>query len=64
MDPKKTLNVGGPGERECLLDLIALVERALNAADGMGLPFVGLDLCSALDKLKELQASLYPSDFS
>ncbi len=47
---------------ECLSELIALVERALDTADTMGLPFVGLDLCSALEKLNEHRASLYPSE--
>lgn len=62
MDLKKTLIAGELGESAHLSELIALVESALNTADAMGLPFVGLDLCSALEKLQELQASLYPSD--
>ncbi len=64
MNPKKSLNGGSPDERECLPELIALVERALNTADSIGLPFVGLDLDSALEKLKQLQASLDSPDFS
>jgi hypothetical protein len=64
MDLKKTLNVEELGDSACLSELIALVERALNTADAMGLPFVGLDLCAALEKLKEMERSLYPSDFS
>ena len=49
---------------EGLPELIALVERALDTADAMGLAFVGLDLCSALEKLNEQRASLYPSENS
>lgn len=78
MDVKKTLIVGETGgletaslqgsadyatdARDCLSELIVLVERALDTADTMGLPFVGLDLCSALEKLNEHWASLYPSE--
>lgn len=35
-------------------DLIALVQQALAMADAKGLIFVGIDLCSALERLKEM----------
>ncbi|MEE4213075.1 MAG: hypothetical protein V2I43_27835 [Parvularcula sp.] len=38
---------------EALVSLTALVEQALGAADEIGLPVVGIHLCSALELLKE-----------
>lgn len=49
----------GPGGTDAgmsLPGLIELVEQALDLADTMGLTFVGLDLCSAREKLKDAKA--------
>lgn len=51
-----------PGTCHDLAGLIVLVERSLESADALGLPFVGLDLCSALEKLNELKESQYPTE--
>ena len=64
MDVKKPLIVRELTEIGGLMKLATQVESALDAADAMSLSFVALDLCSALEKLKELQTSLYPDDFS
>ena len=44
-----TTKAAGQSEAE----LAALVEQALNYADDLGLIFVAIDLCSALEKLKQ-----------
>lgn len=41
-------------DRQALADLTATVEKALKLADASGLILVGIDLCSALDRLKKL----------
>ena len=35
--------------------LIALVQEALETADAIELPLVGIDLCTALEKLRALR---------
>lgn len=41
--------------------LIALVQEALETSDAIGLPLVGIDLCTALEKLKALPEPHGPS---
>ena len=44
-----------PGDHgKSLAVLIALVQEALETSDAIGLPLVGIDLCTALEKLKAL----------
>lgn len=42
------------GGQEAIADLAAMVERALDLADALGLGLVGIDLCSALERLNEI----------
>lgn len=41
--------------------LIALVQEALEISDAIGLPLVGIDLCTALEKLNALPEPHGPS---
>ena len=43
-------------DRGSITDLIALVERALEMADASGVDLVGVDLCSALERLRNMGA--------
>jgi hypothetical protein len=55
------------GERVATIDLAtielsALVEQALSIADARGLGLVGIDLCSALERLKRIEGRPDPKD--
>jgi hypothetical protein len=53
---KETYESSIVGADDCgsAADLIALVQQALDVADAKGFIFVGIDLCSALERLKEM----------
>ena len=42
------------GGQETIADLTAMVKRALDLADALRLGLVGIDLCSALERLYEI----------
>lgn len=43
-------------DRKAIADLAALVEQALAMADASGFDRVGIDLCSALERLRKMDA--------
>lgn len=45
---------------DSLSELIELVENALAKADALELSMVGIDLCTALERLKELERLVLP----
>lgn len=52
------LNGNGP---EAIAELTAAVEKALAIADAMELNLVGIDLCSALERIKGMYPSADPA---
>ncbi len=48
--------------RKNIADLAAVVEKALKMADASGFDFVGIDLCSALERLKQMDEPRYLVD--
>jgi hypothetical protein len=46
-----------------LADMIARVEEALAIADALDLGFVGIDLCAALERLKDIADGADPATY-
>jgi hypothetical protein len=42
-----------------IVDLTGRIEQALKLADDMGLTFVSIDLCSAMERLKDIGAAAH-----
>jgi hypothetical protein len=42
-----------------ITDLTVLIEQALELADDLGLTFASIDLCSAMERLKDIGAAAH-----
>lgn len=49
-------------DQEVIVELGAAVERALAMADALELSLVGIDLCSALERIKSMEPTVNPKE--